>query len=169
MPHPEHKPLGLFWRGVVLLGRVMTATAALALAATILVICVDVALRTAGHPVKGAYDLVRIFGAITIACALPLTTAVKGHVAIEYFFQKLNRTGRLVVDSLMRLIMIGAFALAAWECVGYGNRFLSNRQVTDTIELPIFWLPWLMAAAFGLSAVIVTFHLLHPGREMIRP
>ena len=51
MPHPEHKPLGLFWRGVVLLGHVMTATAALALAATILVICVDVALRTAGHPV----------------------------------------------------------------------------------------------------------------------
>ena len=56
---------------------------------------------------------------------------------------------------------------------GDGRRFrfvfLRHRQVTDTIELPIFWVPWLMAAAFGLSAVIVTFHLLHPGREMIRP
>ena len=169
MPHPEHKPLGLFWRGVVLLCRVLTLAAALSLAATILVICVDVALRAAGHPVKGAYDLVRITGAITIACALPLTTAVKGHVAIEYFFQKLNRTGRIVVDSLMRLVMIGAFSLAAWECVGYGSRFLRHRQVTDTIELPIFWVPWLMAVAFGLTAVIVAFHLLHPGREMIRP
>ena len=135
MPHPEHKPLGLFWRGVVLLGRVMTATAALALAATILVICVDVALRTAGHPVKGAYDLVRIFGAITIACALPLTTAVKGHVAIEYFFQKLNRTGRLVVDSLMRLVMIGAFALAALGVRRYGSRSCATDRFSDTIEL----------------------------------
>ena len=146
----------------------MTALACLGMAASILVVCADVALRVAGHPVKGAYDIVRIAGAVTIACALPLTTAVKGHVAIEYFFNKLNRGSRLVVDSCMRLVMIGCFLLAAYECVGCGLRFLRNRQVTDTIELPIFWLPWLMAAAFVMTAVVVVFHLVYPGRELIR-
>ncbi len=146
----------------------MTALACLGMAATILVVCADVALRLAGHPVKGAYDIVRITGAVTVACALPLTTAVKGHVAIEYFFRKLNRVSRLAVDSCMRLVMICCFLLAAYECAGYGWRFLRNGQVTDTIEMPIFWVPWLMSAAFGLTAVIVVFHLVYPGREIIR-
>lgn len=167
MSVPVKKKLGVFWRGVVILCHCMTGLACLGMTVSIVVVCGDVALRTAGHPVKGAYDIVRIAGAITIACALPLTTAVKGHVAIEYFFRKLNRVSRLAVDSLMRLAMIGCFLLAAYECVGYGNRFLRNGQVTDTIELPIFWLPWLMAAAFGLTAVIVVFHLVYPGRELI--
>lgn len=88
------------------------------LAAMMVVICGDVLLRVSGHPVKGAYDIVRVAGALTIACSLPITTAMKGHVAIEYFFQKLNRKWRVVVDSVMRVVMIGAFLLAAYECVG---------------------------------------------------
>jgi TRAP-type C4-dicarboxylate transport system permease small subunit len=147
----------------------MTALSCLGLVAMMAVICGDVALRLAGHPVKGAYDVVRVAGAVTIACALPITTAMKGHVAIEYFFQKLGRPWRVAVDSVMRLLTIGAFLLAAYECVGYGQRFLKNGQVTDTIELPIFWVPWLMAASFAVTALVVVFHLVYPGREMVKP
>jgi TRAP-type C4-dicarboxylate transport system permease small subunit len=165
---PVRKPLGLFWRSVVGLGRLMTGIACCGLAVMIALVCVDVLLRIAGHPVKGAYDLVRIAAAVTIACSLPITTAMKGHVAIEYFFRKLNRPGRIAVDSVMRLLMIAAFLFAAAECVGYGLRFLRNRQVSDTIEVPIFWVPWVMAAAFAVTALVVMFHLVYPGREMVK-
>ncbi len=168
MQKPVKKPLGPFWRAVVWLGRGMTALSCVGLAAMMVVICGDVLLRVSGHPVKGAYDIVRVAGALTIACSLPLTTAMKGHVAIEYFFQKLNRRWRVVVDSVMRVMMIGAFLVAAYECVGYGTRFLKNGQVTDTIELPIFWVPWLMAVSFGVTALVVVFHLVYPGREMVK-
>lgn len=168
MQKPVRKPLGPFWSAVVWLGRGMTAISCAGLASMILIICGDVALRIVGHPVKGAYDIVRIAGALTIACSLPVTTAMKGHVAIEYFFQKLNRTGRIAVDSLMRLIMIAVFVFAAYECVGYGIRFLRNSEVTSTIELPVFWVPWVMAAAFGVTALVVVFHLVYPGRELVK-
>lgn len=165
---PVKKPLGLFWHSVVWLVWGMTFFSGAALAAMILIICGDVIVRTAGHPVKGAYDIVRVAGALTIACSLPLTTAMKGHVAIEYFFQKLNQAGRIAVDSVMRLVMIAVFLFAAYECVGYGNRFLRNGEVTSTIELPVFWVPWVMAAAFGVTALVVVFHLVYPGREMVK-
>lgn len=168
MQKPLRAPLGPFWRAVVWLGRGMTIIACLGLAAMIVVVCGDVTLRILGHPVKGAYDLVRVAGAISIACSLPITTAMKGHVAIEYFFQKLSRPWRIAVDSVMRLLMIGAFLLAAYECVGYGVRFLKNSQVTDTIEMPIFWVPWLMAVSFAVTALVVVFHLVYPGREMVK-
>jgi TRAP-type C4-dicarboxylate transport system permease small subunit len=169
MVAPVKKPLGPFWRSVAWLVWGMTCLSGAGLAAMILLTCGDVFLRTAGHPVKGAYDLVRVAGAVTIACSLPLTTAMKGHVAIEYFFQKLGRQGRLAVDSLMRLITIAVFLFAAYECVGYGVRFLRNGEVTSTIELPVFWVPWVMAAAFGVTALAVVFHLLYPGRELVKP
>jgi TRAP-type C4-dicarboxylate transport system permease small subunit len=146
----------------------MAALACLGLGVMAVVICVDVALRAAGHPVKGAYDIVRVAGAVTVAGALPITTAMKGHVAIEYFFQKLSRPWRMVVDSAMRVLMVGAFLLAAAECAGYGVQFLRAKQVTDTIQLPVFWVPWLMAAAFGITALVVVFHLVHPGRELVK-
>ena len=168
MQKPVRKPLGPFWGTVVWLGHGMTFISCLGLVAMMAVICGDVVLRLAGHPVKGAYDIVRVAGAVTIACSLPITTAMKGHVAIEYFFQKLSRRWRIAVDSVMRLLAIGGFLLAASECVGYGFRFLRNGQVTDTIELPIFWLPWLMAVSFGVTALVVVFHLVYPGREMVR-
>jgi TRAP-type C4-dicarboxylate transport system permease small subunit len=168
MHAPVKKPLGPFWHSVVGLVWGMTFISGAALIGMMAIICVDVLLRTTGHPVKGAYDVVRVAGAITIACSLPLTTAMKGHVAIEYFFQKLNRLGRVAEDSVMRLLTIGVFLFAAYECVGYGNRFLRNGEVTSTIELPVFWVPWLMAAAFGVTALVVVFHLVYPGREMVK-
>lgn len=169
MLKPVKKPLGPFWTAVVWLGRAMTALSCAGLLAMIVVVCGDVVLRGIGHPVKGAYDIVRVAGALTVACSLPLTTALKGHVAIEYFFQKLNRTGRLAVDSVMRLLMVLMFGFAAYACVGYGLRFLRNGEVTATIELPIFWVPWVMAASFGVTALVVVFHLMCPGRELMKP
>ena len=168
MQKPVRKPLAPFWRAVVWLGHGMTGIACVGLAAMMVIIFADVSLRLVGYPVKGAYDIVRVAGAVMIACSLPITTAMKGHVAIEYFFQKLNMRWRVAVDSVMRAAMIGAFLLAAYECVGYGIRFLRNSQVTDTIEMPIFWVPWLMAVSFGVTALVVVFHLVYPGREMVR-
>jgi len=156
------------WRAVVLLVRALAALAGVALGALAALTCADVLLRAFGMPIKGTFDLVRVLGALTIACAVPLTTAVKGHVAVEYFFNKLGRAGRLAVDSVMRLLMIGMFACAARQCVVYGFRFLRSGEVTATLELPVFWVPWVVAAACILSAVVVLYHLLFPGRELVR-
>ena len=168
MTRIERKKLNPFWQGVVWLTYGMTIISCTGLAVMMLLTSADVLLRQIGYPLKGAYDVVRVCGALTIACALPLTTALKGHIAIEYFFQKLSRPWRLVVDSVMRILMIAVFAFAAFECVHYGRLFLRYGEVTATIELPIFWVPWVMAAAFAVTAVVVMFHLLYPGRGLIK-
>jgi TRAP-type C4-dicarboxylate transport system permease small subunit len=57
---------------------------------------------------------------IILSCALPYTTAVKGHVAVEFFFNKLPPTARIVVDSVMRALMIALLSLLAYQAVRYG-------------------------------------------------
>jgi TRAP-type C4-dicarboxylate transport system permease small subunit len=139
--------------------------------AIMLVTCADVILRLRwiNRPFIGAYDIVKILGALSLATSLPYTTAVKGHVAIEYFFHKLNRRGRIVVDSVMRLLTMVLFAFLAWRSVLYGLDFRRTGQVSQTLQLPVFWVPYVIGFCCAIVVLVVAHSLTHPDREMIKP
>ncbi len=147
----------------------LAVVGSLAVAAMIGVTVADVVGRRFGLPVKGAYDLVRVLGAVAMASALPLTKSVKGHIAIEYFFQKLGSRGRAALDTVMRLVLLGLFGLLAWQFSRQGRTFLDSGEVTATLHMPMFWVPWLAALACLVTAGVTLWHLLHPGRSLIRP
>lgn len=131
--------------------------------------CVDIIFRGIGRPLVGCYDLVRIAGALAIACALPYTTAVKGHVAIEYFFLKLHRRGRIVIDTLSRTVVMLFFGTFAWHCMLYGHSMKRSGEVSLTLGIPLFWLSYAVAFSLGITMLVTLHNLLHPGREMIKP
>ena len=143
--------------------------------AIMLITCADVILRLSvvkgvvRRTIVGAHDIVKIAGAVSLATALPYTTAVKGHVAIEYFFHKFNRSGRFVLDTLIRLLGMAFFAFLCWRSILYGMAFYRNGQVSQTIELPLFWVPWVIAFCCGVVVLVILYNLTHPGREMIKP
>lgn len=155
-------------RGLVYVLAVLSGLSVLVLIA---VTCADVLLRLPliNRPFIGAYDIVRIAGAVALAAALPYTTAVKGHVAIEYFFHKLNRSSRIVVDSAMRLLSMALFAFLGWRSILYGLELRSTNQVSQTLKLPIFWLPMVIGCCCFVVVLVVMHHLVYPKREMIKP
>lgn len=159
----------VFWTIVRALVYFCAFISGLSILFMIIVTSLDIILRAVGHPFVGSYDLVRCAGAVAIAGALPYTSAVKGHVAIEYFFLKLNRPGRVVVDTLSRLVVMGLFGGFMWQCVRYGASMKRNNLVSLTLELPLFWIPYVIAVACLLTLLVVLYNLLHPGREMIKP
>ena len=69
----------------------------------------DIVLRFFKSGVTGAYDIVCLAGAVSVVCALPYVTAVKGHIAIEFFYQKAGRWGRILLDTVFRLILLVLF------------------------------------------------------------
>ena len=166
---------GVYVRVLRLLVHVLVVISGLSVLTIMVVTCADVILRIPwiarwlDLSFIGAYDIVKIAGALSLAAALPYTTAVKGHVAIEYFYHKFNRTGRILLDSVMRLLGIALFAFLTWRSVLYGLAFRSNRQVSLTLELPIFWVPWFMGFCCGVVVLVIGYNLIRPGREMIKP
>ena len=154
------------------LRRVVLALAFLAGAGTVgmmLVTCADVVARAFGHPLKGSYDIVRLLSLTTLSCALPYTTAVKGHVAVEFFFNKLPKTMRLVVDSIMRVLTVGLFGLLCVQGVKYGLSLRASGEVMLTLGWPIYWASFVMAFACAVSALVVLEHLLHPRKVFMSP
>jgi len=155
-----------FLRGLI---HAMAAVGSLAVVGIIVVTVADVIGRQFGMPVKGAYDLVRVLGAVAMGCALPMTKAVKGHIAIEYFFQKMGHRGRMLTDTLMRVVLLMIFILLTWQFILQGITFRDSGEVTTTLHMPMFWVPWLIAVACAVTTGVTLWHLVHPGRSMMRP
>lgn len=164
---------GSFWalyaRIVRALVYALVVTAAAGILAMMTVTCVEIVLRIFGKSLTGVLDIVKICGAISTAGALPYTTACKGHVAIEFFFQKLSRPLRAVVDALSRLCVLGLFGFLAFECVQYGMALRDRGQVTPTLQVPEFWVPFVLAASCSVVCLVKVYHLFHPGKELIKP
>jgi TRAP-type C4-dicarboxylate transport system permease small subunit len=143
--------------------------AAIGILTMMLVTCAEVILRIFRISMTGVIDLVCVAAAVSAAAAMPYTTACKGHVAIEYFFQKLSRFGRAVVDTFCRLCVILLFGFLSVECISYGMSLRARGQVTPTLQMPEFWVPYVLAASCVVVCLVTVYHLFHPGKELIKP
>lgn len=142
---------------------------ALAVLAMMAVTCVDVVMRLLGSALRGSEDLVSVAGAVAAGGALPYTTAVKGHVAVEFFFHRLGQTGRVVVDTLMRLLGMGLFAWLAKCCVQLGHGYRASAEVYPTLPIPKAAVLYLLSFCCVVVVLVILHNMLHPGREMIKP
>jgi TRAP-type C4-dicarboxylate transport system permease small subunit len=148
---------------------VLAGVAGLSLMAMVLVTTVDVILRKFGHPLLGAYDMAKIAAALTIACGLPYTTAIKGHVAVEFFQHKLGRRGRVMADTGIRVVILGLFGVFTWQLIRYGTRLWRSGEVSMTMQLPVFWVPYVMAFSCAVVVLVTLYHLFHPGKALLKP
>jgi len=146
-----------------------TAVATVSVAGMMGVTTVDVLGRTVARPVPGAYDIVTVLGGLAIGCALPYTTAVKGHVAVEVLFHRLQRRGRIAVDTAHRLLGSGLFGVLAWQSLSYGAGLRASGEVTPTLQIPLYPLVYAVGASCAVVVLVILHHLIHPGRELIRP
>lgn len=162
------KPFFLFsW--VRVLVRVLAIAAGTAILVMIGVTLTDIILRIFKTGIKGAYDIVRIMGVISVSCALPYLTAVKGHIAIEFLYQHFSRTGRIILDTLFRLISLGLFGFLVVYGIKHGLSLWESGQMMMTLKIPIFWVPFVIGFNSLLMMIIIFYHLLHPGKEMVKP
>lgn len=162
-----------FWtayaRLVRLLVYALEIVAALGIITMMLLTCAEVVLRLFRIPVTGVVDVVCVAAAVTAAAAIPYTTACKGHVAIEYFFQKLSRRGRIIVDTFIRVCIVLLFGFLAVRFVAYGMSLKAKGQVTPTLQIPEYWVPYVLAASCAVVCLVTVYHLFHPGKELIKP
>jgi TRAP-type C4-dicarboxylate transport system permease small subunit len=152
-------------RGLVMALAVLGALAVLAMMG---ITCTDVVMRMFGSALGGARDMVCVAGAVAAGCALPYTTAVKGHVSVEYFFHKLGRVGRIAVDTVMRLAGMSLFSMFSWCCIKHA-RMLGRAEVYDNLPVPKAGVSYLLAFCCGVVVLVILHNLLHPCREMIKP
>lgn len=157
-----------FYSGIRRVIIFLALIAGLAILVMIGVTLADIILRMFGTGITGAYDIVRIMGIIAISFSLPYVTAIKGHIAIEFFYHRFSRTGRIILDSSFRTISVLVFLLLAWRNILYGLLLLHSNQVMQTLPIPVFWIPWMISLSCLLMILTILYHLFHPGKELVK-
>ena len=152
--------------------RIIIALAYAAGAAILLMTAVtvtDIVLRIFNTGITGAYDMVRACGAVAVACALPYLTAVKGHIAIEFFYHKCGHFWRVILDSVLRIVSLVIFGVLSVKIFQHGISLFKAGEVFPNLGLPVFWIPFLISFNCFLMMIVFIYHLVHPGKELIKP
>lgn len=143
------------WRGIA--AKVCGWLAAFFLAAMMLLIVADVALRAAlNTPIRGMFELVELLLACTFFLALPATFLRDEHLVVDIVDGVYPRA----VPWLTRVaeaIAVGVIAVMAWQAWKAAQDTLIFNDVTPDLALPriLYWIPVLAGLIGGGIAAAV--------------
>lgn len=128
-----------------------------ALAFIVILTNADIILRLFGHPIIGTYEIVSLSGAVVIAFAIPMTSWLRGHIYVDFIYQKLSKPIQNILNIITRLIGIGAFGIIGWNLFLLGLDLFTSGEVTLTRHLPFYPVAYgLCVCCFMECVVLVT-------------
>lgn len=134
--------------------------AAAAVAAMMVLTCMDIILRMFRHPIPGTYEMVGFLGAIFAAFSLGYTSVNRGHIAVDFLVQKLPSRVQSLVDGVNASICAVFFGFLARQCIVYAADLKAFGEVSMTLQMPIYPFVYGIAAGCGLLSVILAVRFL---------
>lgn len=124
------------------------------LVAMIVLTCTNIFLRLVWVPVKGTFELMGYFGAITTAFALGYTQIKKGHISVDVLILSFSDKTRRILDVINSLICMVFFSFVAWQITKYAGILRSTGEVTETLRFPYYPFTYAVAAGCGVLALV---------------
>jgi len=147
-------------RGLAVLETALAGLACIALAAIMLIVVVDVAMRYAfSMPLGWSYDLIGLYLVVAVFfLMLPDTLHHHGHVAIDLFQNVLPRRVRhlgLAIGYAAGAVVTTLIGLEAW------GRFQSAYAGQDRIAALVPWLTWPAYLVVLIGTALLTLRLVY--------
>ncbi len=137
------------------LNRILIWTAALFLAAMVLLTCSNIALRLFSKPVKGTIELMGLFGAVVAGTALGATQMRKENIAVDILVNNFSPSVRRVLRIINSLLCMLFFSVTSWKIADWAYTFYISGEVTETLRIVFY--PFTLAVAIGTAALAVVF------------
>ncbi|MCL4441844.1 MAG: TRAP transporter small permease [Firmicutes bacterium] len=134
------------------LSRVMDRIAGFCMVAVMVLVVVNILLRTIfNRPILGTYDFVMLLTAVIIGLALAYCAVQNSHIAVSFLVDRLPARIQTAVDIVMNMAALFFWGLCAWQVAGYAGAMAASGVVSPTSQIPIF--PFIYLVAFGLLAL----------------
>ncbi|WP_102348614.1 TRAP transporter small permease [Bacillus sp. Marseille-P3661] len=119
-------------------------------------------------PIAGTYDYVGFLTAIGIALALANCAIHRGHIAVDFFIEKLSGKIQAIIDLFMGLVAGVFFLLTSWEIAKYGYSMVLTGQKSPSAMIAYY--PFIYIVAFGvfIMALIILYQLSEPFRKLVK-
>jgi TRAP-type C4-dicarboxylate transport system permease small subunit len=127
--------------------------------------CANMLLRPLGTPLKGAYELVGFFGALTVAFALGYTQISHSHICVDVLSTRYSKRTRKITDAISSILCILFFLLVAWQTIVFGNAIWRRGETSETLR--IIYYPFVYVVA--ICCVLLVFTLLIDLLKLLTP
>ena len=144
-----------FEKLIILLANRFNWIAAGAIVAMMLLTSADVILRLFRHPIPGTYEIVGLLGAIAISFSLAYTSVERGHIAVEFLFQKFPKKVRLFISAINDFLCLFLFGLLTWQTILLASDLKQSGEVSMTLEMPIYPYVFGISIGCGLLSLIL--------------
>lgn len=116
---------------------------------------VDVFGRLFGAPIPGTFEIIGFTGAAVIAFALPYTSVMKGHIAVEILVERLPWLARVVINAVNAFVSMVLFGIISWQCWKFAKGFMASAEVSPTLQMPIYPFVFGIAAGCALLSLVL--------------
>lgn len=129
------------------LNRLLVLIGGVFLVGMVVLTCSNIVLRAVWVPVRGTFELMGYFGAVTTAFALGYTQLRRGHIAVDVLISTFGRGPRRVVEVINHLAGSLFFIVAGWQVGRKAQTLYATGEVTETLR--IVYYPFTYAVALG--------------------
>ncbi|HEX2966573.1 MAG TPA: TRAP transporter small permease [Syntrophorhabdaceae bacterium] len=128
--------------------------AGIALTAMMFLTVVDVFLRAANFPFVGTFEIVSLLMGIVVSFGIPQVSLDKGHVFMEFIIERLSPRTKNVLNTMTRIFCIFLFVCIAYNMIKIGARFHASGEVSPTIKIPFYPLPYAVSMCCLLECFV---------------
>jgi TRAP-type C4-dicarboxylate transport system permease small subunit len=144
-----------FLDGVLNINRLMQGIAAIFLTFIIFLTTVDVIMRIFGKPIPGAVEIIAICGGVVVGFTVPITSWMKGHIAVDFVTNALSNQAKNVLIIITRCVGIGLCLIISWNSMKIGTGFWKAGEVSGTLQLPLYPIAYGLAACFFVLSIVL--------------
>jgi TRAP-type C4-dicarboxylate transport system permease small subunit len=139
--------------------RLMRGIAAIALAFMLSITVIDVFLRAVWKPIVGVYEIVSLTGAIVIGFVIPLTSWEKGHVYMDFVYDRFSDKVKCILNVSTRILVILFFIFLGIALLVVGEELRSSGELLLTLTIPLYPFTYLMSLICFIHCIILFFDI----------
>lgn len=97
--------------------------------------------------------MVGLLGSIFVSFSLAKTSLDNGHIAVDFFFQKLPPTLQKIIESANILICAILFSFVTWYSFFYALDLKRTGEVSMTLQIPVY--PFVLGITLGFAMLCI--------------
>lgn len=158
--------LDAFERGFERALRLLAYAGGVVLAGLVLLVVFEIGMRYFfGRPFRGGYEITELAMSVIVACGLPYTAIMRGHVSVDILSGLLDRPAFRWLNFAVHAAGAALLAVLAWQSLQYAIRSHGFGDVSNMMQIPKS--PF--QAAVALSAALFSVVLMLEAIRAIYP
>jgi TRAP-type C4-dicarboxylate transport system permease small subunit len=141
--------------------RVLNGIGAVALTFMMCLTVVDVLGRIGGRPLIGTYELAGLSLTLIIGLGIPRVSLDRAHVQMEFLLEKISPRSQAIMNTFTRVLCLILFIVAGYNLFGLGNELRISGDVTPTIRMPYYPLPYVIGVCCFLECLVFAYDIMN--------